>query len=493
MNTIKKLVCLYLLCACILPLSAQQTTKQAAANLKSYFQENVAAAKKAAGTEGDELTKHMDTISGRYSFSDINKSHPENDSPSETAKDVKSYITEMAEYAITGNVNSWEHKRRLLYRYVQDSNWLTKKDISRADHAFMELLKTLAGGLFEYAFEALGWDLIGDRMRQKAINEYESNEQVQYIAKSVANDISDLMDADEHTVDALYIKIQHNAFELLTLNYVDFCKVVAAYPEVGFLFDDLYMFFKWRFDLRTFSSSYAENENNIDLAIRKSAASNSFLAWWELANTAKEAIRWSIMSDQQQVSTQNATTERDNIDFFKSYAKRSLYFGRLWNGIQRYAVKQRQALPNQLNPKRGAFKGKIKRSINKDMQAFSNEQVVDVLTDIRARYVSARIETEAAWEQWVTQHADDIKALYQMMLQRFEERNPERARINDEVTQPEPSQEQQHSEQVLQEQMQGEVLGALQHLNIDVQKWQDIQTQQFKRSLRHQLQQENLI
>ena len=238
-HTIKQILGVGLLCSCILPAAAQ--SHQAAGELKSYFQAQTAIAKEAM--EMDEAA-YTDTVSGRYRLKDITTSHPENESVSATAKDIKSYITDVAEYAITGNVNSWEKRRSLLYNYVQKSNWLTFRNISEADHAFIELLKTIALGVFEEVCQAFGWDLIGDRLRQKSIHEFESNEQVQYVAKAVTNDLDDLMNGDDHTADVLYIKIQHNAFELLSLNYVDFCKVVKAYPEVGFLFDDLYTFFK---------------------------------------------------------------------------------------------------------------------------------------------------------------------------------------------------------------------------------------------------------
>jgi thermostable 8-oxoguanine DNA glycosylase len=241
-------------------------------------------------------------------------------------------------------------------------------------------------------------------------------------------------------------------------------------------------------------------------AIRRSSRTNSFLAWWELANIAKDAIRQSIEQDQNKASTESPTTERDNMEVYQSYGKRSLYFGRLWNGIQRYAVKGRQAMVAHMNPKRGAFKAKLKHAIEQDMANLSNEEVVAVLTDVRARYVNARIDTEAAWGTWVRAHASEIKRQRKIMRQRYEERNPEQAADADEVADPvalenlqnqedakaATNQEQLQEEvnQVTQQQIEEEVASALRMIGVD---WKKLETERFKRSLKRQLTKDNLI
>ena len=249
-------------------------------------------------------------------------------------QDLSDYIAELGLETATGKASPWEKRRAQLYQYVQSSDWHTGKNISDADRSLVETLKTIAFGLIKEVLSLCGWDMFLDRIEQQAINAYENNEQIQYATQMIEADISDALTSEKHTLDELYIKVQHNAFNLLTMNSVDFKKLIKTYPEIEYLFDDLYIFFKWRYDLRTFDPAYKLNENNINVKFRKATRTNSFFAWWELSNMARTEIRNSVEAGKDKPTTFDIADERDSMDFFKTFATRGLYFGRIWNGMQ---------------------------------------------------------------------------------------------------------------------------------------------------------------
>ena len=320
---------------------------------------------------------------------------------SEVAQDLSDYINENALFSATGKSNEWEERRSELYHYVQSSDWRTKKDISDADRAFRETLNTIAFGFVKETAQLCGWDRILDRLEQEAINKYENNESIQNAIASVAATINDAINNEDNTTDVLYIKVQHNAFNLLTMSYVDFNKLIKKYPEVEFLFEDMYTFFKWRYELRTAEPSYKLNENNINVEFRLPTSTNSFFAFWELANIAKAEIKNAIANNNDSLITLSVSDERDNMKFFDTYAKQALYFGQIWNGMQRYAAKK-GIIPEVLNPKRAARKVSIKKAINDSFSELSDEQILSVLDEIRSHYISARSISEHYWQKWAS-------------------------------------------------------------------------------------------
>lgn len=342
----------------------------------------------------------------------------------EVAQDLTQYIKEEAFFSATGQLNGWEQKRSELYRYIQNSNWRTGKNISNADRAFRETLQTIFFGLFKQLAQLCGWDRLLDRLEQEAINRYENNEEIQIAIATVAANISDATHEENHTVNDLYNDIQHNAFTLLTINSVDFNKLTAAYPEVKFLFDDMYTFFKWRYDLRNTDESYKLNENNIHVEFRLAASTNSFFAFWELANIAKAEMRNAAENSENRgnnLITLTVSDERDNMRLFETYANEALYFGRVWNGMQEYAVK-RGILPENLDPKRGARKNSIKKSIENSFNGLSNEQILSILDNVRNYYASAREISENYWNEWATrQNEQQIQEYLQGLLQKIEQ------------------------------------------------------------------------
>lgn len=343
----------------------------------------------------------------------------------EVAQDVSDYITENATFAATGKLNPWEQKRSELYRYVQSSDWRTGKNISDADRAFRKTIGTIAFGLVKEIAQLCGYDRILDRIEQMAINRYENNQTIQSAAAAVAANISDAATSDEHTTNALYRAVQHNAFTLLSMSSVDYQKLVAAYPEVEFLFDDMYTFFRWRYELRNVEPSYKLNENNIDVEFRLASRTNSFFAFWELANIAKAEVRNAVADDEEQLSTLSVSDERDSMKVFHAYAKQALYFGRIWNGMQRFAVK-REALPKEINPVRGAVKAFIKKDIQTTFEPLENDEILNILATIRSNYTLARRISEKYWNKWVAANLTEQKR--QQILEEFKnflEQNPQ--------------------------------------------------------------------
>ncbi len=317
------------------------------------------------------------------------------------AQDLNDYIIEEATFSVMGEANSWEKKRSELYRYVRSSNWRTGKNISEADREFIKTLTNITVGLLKQAAQLCGWDRVLDRLEQAAINKYENNEQIQNAVATVKANISDALNNDDHTLETLYTAVQHNAFTLLSMNYVDYKKLSNAFPEVKFLFEDLYTFFKWRYDLRTNDASYRLNENNINVKFRMAAATNSFFAFWELANIAKAEIKRAVEDEEDNLTTLTVSDERDSMELFDAYAKQALYFGRLWNGMQRYGV-EKGYLPETLNPKRGARKNTIKKDINRSLDQLDKDNLLNVLGNVRENYNNARSVAEEYWNNWLS-------------------------------------------------------------------------------------------
>lgn len=339
----------------------------------------------------------------------------------EIAKDVTCYITESAKFSASGKMDSWEQKRSELFKYVQDSNWRTGKNISEADRAFWNTIQEILYGLIKDTARVAGCDRIFDLLEEEEINKYENKESIQVAIATVETNISDALHNDDHAINKLYIDIQRNAFNVLGLNRVDFNKISAQYPEVKYLFEDMYTFFKWRNDLRNNSAAYALNENNIDVEFHLAATTNSFFAFWELANIAKSEMRNATENNENDLSTLSVTAERDSMKLFDSYARQALYFGRIWNGMQRYAVK-RGLLPETLDPKRGARKNVIKKAIKDSFDKLTDAEVLSVLDDVRAYYAEARAISEKYWKEWASkQDEKKLQENLKQMLQKIEQ------------------------------------------------------------------------
>lgn len=343
-------------------------------------------------------------------------------SPSpEVVQDLSSYITEKAVSSATGEISEWEKKRSELYNYLKSSNWLTGKNISDADREFRETLKTMFFGLIEEAAKAYGYDLLLDRLEQEAMNKQDNNEAIQVAIATVENNIDNVFSEEDYTTNSLYIAIQHNAFVLLGISDIEYQKLIKEFPEVKFLFDDMYTFFKWRYELRNSNSAYKLNEDNINVSFRTAAATNSFFAFWELANIAKTEMRIAADAQKDNLNSLTVSEERDNIKFFNAYAKQALYFGRIWNNMQHYAVKK-EILPKSLDPKRRGNKHSIKKEVKNSFKDLDNDQILSVLNEVRNYYAKAREISEDYWNKWVAKQKNlQMQNSWENLLQQIQQ------------------------------------------------------------------------
>ena len=339
----------------------------------------------------------------------------------EVAQNLSYYITEKAISAATGEMSEWEKKRSELYDYIKSSNWRTGKDISDADREFRETLNTIFFGLIEEAARAYGYDRLLDRLEEETMNKQDNNESIQVAIATVENNIGNIFSEEEYTTKSLYIDIQHNAFVLLGISDIDYKKLIKEFPEVKFLFDDMYTFFKWRYELRNSNAAYKLNENNINVSFRTAAATNSFFAFWELANIAKSEMKIAADTQKENLNTLTVSEERDNIKFFDTYAKQALYFGRIWNQMQYYAVKK-GILPESLDPKRKGNKFSIKKEVKNSFQDLDNDQILTVLNNVRTYYVNAREISETYWNKWVTKQKNlQMQNSWENLLQQIQQ------------------------------------------------------------------------
>ena len=420
-------------------------------------------------------TNLMDSLSGRYSFYCAPSEYRNR---ADFVQDIQDYIDEKTEYEISGNLSDYERKRNILKNeYLRESRWLTGQGYTEFDAELRRVLKTIFGGLLEYVCELLGLDGLKDDVLQGRMTEEDTNDFIQEVEKSAVSALEDLFTANNQSTDTLYTKIQNNAFELLELDHRDFCRVVKEYPEVGFLFDDMYIFFQWRYSLRTYKPIYKNNENNIDATMRPSAHQSSFLAWWELASRAKESFRQTVQED-----AENLTMKEIRWEDLRADNKDILKYGRYWNGIQHYAV-LKHALPVQLKPKESVGgKFSIGIPIIRKYRKLPPAQILEDLTKIRASYVSARIQGAEAWKQDLSDYENQFRAL-QALLQEHIKKNAsiDKFDTND-----------QKSQEILEQQVQEEVEEVLQSLGLPADL-KEMQGQQLKRELIRQLQQGNLI
>jgi len=336
------------------------------------------------------------------------------------AQDLSFYITEKSLSSATGEISTWEKRRSELYTYVKSSNWRTGKNISDADREFRKTINTIFFGLIKEAARLCGYDRILDRLEQESLNKQNNNEDIQVAIATVENNIANAFEDENLTINALYREIQHNAFVLLGISNVDYTKLIKEFPEVKFLFNDMYTFFKWRYELRNSNQAYKLNENNINVSFRTAAATNSFFAFWELANIAKTEMRISANNTNDKLTTLSVSGERDNIKLFDAYAKQALYFGRMWNGMQHYAVKK-EILPKTLDPKRHGGSSSLKKEIKNSFKNLDNGQILSVLNHIRAYYTNAREVSENYWIKWsAKQKSLQIKNRWENLLQQIQ-------------------------------------------------------------------------
>ena len=327
-------------------------------------------------------------------------------------RDLETYFLDNEILSSIGELSAFENRQQELAAYIRNSDWKTHQQLSQGDRALALgllaitkfLFSWISGGLLD-KWEAKEKDLLDDKhgLAKEAL--------------AVSNDILEASKSENHAVDYLYKKIQNNAFYVVILNQTDFKKVITKYPEVAFLFEDLYTFFRWRYELRARESNYRLNEDEINKKMATATRVNSFLGWWELANVAKWEMATSVKdtSDQETMRPFSSKTfeeeQRSLKGVYDPRSRNAAYFGRVWNNMQKYAAKERkmQDLSNKEAAEKGVgtviipvrgFKPSIRKTVYKSLENLSDQEVYASLLSIRKQYVEVRVRSEKIWQEF---------------------------------------------------------------------------------------------
>lgn len=338
----------------------------------------------------------------------------------EPQEDLETYFLDNELLSSFGDTDAFDKRQDELAFYILNSDWRTYKGLSQGD-------KAVILGLVKLAQAFLGWMNLGvlDNIEASIMDKTNNQGGLSGESLSAAANIFESAGHETHDIDELYIKIQNNAFHVVLLNRVDFEKMVKKYPEVAFLFEDLYTFFRWRYEMRSRDEKYRLNENNIYHVMNSATRINSFLGWWELANVAKWFMANTITENKPEEGLYPFTMktyeeEKNNLKVdYRPSARDARYFGRVWNCMQRYAAINRHmeklddaqgannGLGTVLSPKRG-FKLSVKRAVYKSLAPLSDQEVYDSLKNVRYQYVAMRARSEVIWRKFMTTQVDPL-------------------------------------------------------------------------------------
>ena len=412
MKKIISLVLCFLMVFSYLPVSAQNPTtgnENLTQKFTRYFEKKLSQEDKlAVDEELQELEKEIQEAQAQRK-----KTEPE--------VDLKDYFDDYGHISEFNTPDEFSFKQQELFYYIRNSDWRTWKHLSQRDRKFTQDLINIAK-FFLSLVDIAGLDKAMDSLEAYEMDRMDDSHDAEKQILDAANDILEASSGEVHAVDSLYTKIQHNAFYVVLLNKVDYDKVVKKYPEVKFLLDDLYTYFRWRYELRSRDQKYKLNEDNINVMFRTATYINSFLGWWELANVAKgemvQAVRTEDDSSLRPFTLKTYSEERNNLkQTFASPAGRARYFGRVWNNIQDYAAKERKmagiseeeaaarGVGSVPKPVRGRKAG-VRREVYKALQDLSDKDVYATLLSVRKAYVDMRIASEEVWKKFVKEQLE---------------------------------------------------------------------------------------
>ena len=329
----------------------------------------------------------------------------------------------------------WEKLRNELDHYVADSYWITWKWESVGDVQMALAITRLGFIPVRIATAVFGASSLSDGLED-------------WITKIILKERGTKLFAlsPSHKMESLYVRIQYNAFNLLRISTEDYFDLIKEYPEVEYLFDDLYTFFKWRSHLHGYYAEYAATTNkdlakvyetyseatdnnesfysyllkNADKKIlaeylqapndyryneyflykifQRAVRRNSFLAWERLSRIAKQQMLQAIEKKAALLTTQTAEQEEISLQDYAFQAYNALEDGRKWNGYQRYAAWHNNALPLAMNPRLGAGIA-LRKEIEKKMKGKSKENIRKAFEEKRMDYLQSR-ETNPVDIQW---------------------------------------------------------------------------------------------
>ena len=344
---------------------------------------------------------------------------------SEPQEDLETYFSEYEQVSSLGQMSDISRRQQELAFYIRNSDWHTWKSLSKSDRQFQQDLINVAKFVLSL-FNVFGLDAAMDAWEAYEMDHMDESQSAEKTILSVGNDILEAsVESEVHAVDALYAKIQHNAFYVLLLDEVDFKKVVKKYPEVHFLLDDLYTYFRWRYELRIREPKYNLTEDDINVKFRTATYINSFLGWWELANVAKSEIAAAVSDTTDETAMRPFTLKsyeeekRAISQLYKAPARRARYFGRMWNNIQDYAAQKRKmqdisdeeaaalGVESVAKPVRGRKLG-VRREVIKALEPLSDKEVYETLLGVRTSYIAMRMRAEQAWKQFMQDKVEPL-------------------------------------------------------------------------------------
>lgn len=292
----------------------------------------------------------------------------------------------------------WEIKRYELEQWVRESYWITWKLMSRGDSAMAVELTTVGFKIPKLIALAFGLggilDAVEDRMEE-------------WFHQGSWGELDSIR--REARLNVLYVRIQRNAFNLIYADKDAYFELIKEYPEVEYLFNDLYTFFKWRSHLHEFykdqeKNPYQYNDYLLYKVFKKATQRNSFEGWWELANVAKKEMRAAMAENKNCLtSSKSAKKEATDINRYVYDASNALEAGRKWNGIQRYAVRK-HALPRSLYPRLGAGTIQMRKEIRAKLEGKTIEGLQKEFTDYRLVYLKGRIKAEEEWNKFYAEN-----------------------------------------------------------------------------------------
>lgn len=327
----------------------------------------------------------------------------------EPQEDLETYFLDNEILSALGEITTFDQRQKYLACYVARSNFRTGKGLSEGDHAVVLGFIKLAQAALSY-FNIPALDLLEGNILDKV----DSKQGLAKESMAVANNILEAAKSENHAVDYLYKQIQHNAFFVLVLNKTDYKKVLIKYPEVGFLFEDLYTFFSWRYEMCKREPDYCSNEDQIHNVMSNAIHINSFLGWWEIANEAKEEMAESVRDTEETgldpFTPYTAAVESKNMrNIYLPHRNNARYFGRIWNNMQKYAGKERgmqnmtkeeaeaKGLGTVPVPVRG-FLPSVRRFVYDSLKNLTDQEVYQSLLSIRKEYVTMRARSEKEWK-----------------------------------------------------------------------------------------------
>ncbi len=385
-----------------------------------------------ANEDEQDLIALPDTVNQNQSSSQIS---------SLTTEDSSNILTSDA-YKESQRRELWEKQRIELDNYIAESYWVTWKLESIGDVQLAVSLNRLGFLPVHIAAQAFGVKDISDRLED-------------FVTKQLMQNKGKMLDpiSTKHRLETLYVKIQYNAFNLLKITTDDYFNLIREYPEVKYLFDDLYVFFKWRAHLHDYYDNYVAstdpaignaykeylkapkvrfhtylrknfpqkvfadylqapndyryNEYLMYKVFRRAVRRNSFLGWSELALIAKRDMLQAMETDSSCLSNRTAADEKASIQEYAFHAHNALEAGRFWNGKQRYAV-FKLALPHHMRPTLGAGVEGIKKQIRQKMKGLSKEEIKAAFMQHRQDYLKSR-QSQNSEVQWKLALAKDVK------------------------------------------------------------------------------------